>query len=65
MANSLVINTVKALPYAGLLNLLKNEGKRPSYVEHRHKCDHGKLMSVINPRLGLNPSKQHMPPLKG
>lgn len=68
-----VINTGKAAPYSRALNLLKHEGKYPSYVEHQQikfhnnviECDHGKLKRVINPTLGFKSIKTAHATIKG
>lgn len=68
-----VINTDKAAPYGRALNLLKEEGKCPTHVEHRQikfhnnviECDHGKLKRVINPTLGFKSIKTAHATIKG
>ncbi|CBJ88850.1 transposase (fragment) [Xenorhabdus nematophila ATCC 19061] len=63
----------KAATYGRALNLLKQEGKCPSHVEHRQikyhnnviECDHGKLKHVINPILGFKSIKTAYATLKG
>lgn len=60
-----MINTDKAESYTGSITRLKQEGKCPSYVEHRQiksrnnviECDHGKLKRIINPTLGFKSLK--------
>ncbi len=67
------MNTDKAASYGRTLSLLKQEGKCPSYVEHRQikyhnnviECDHGKVKRVINPTLGFKSIKTVYATIKG